>query len=184
MKNTNSNRVNQLMSEAVVRVIDSVPQEENKTTVRYVAVVKVLESQEDICRVDDIKSEVHSCCVGMFEEVKKLVGSSVDVAKKASLLLPSILLRGYSVAFASGGADAIREGFQQLLDVATAIAEPILWFYAVTACVLMATGKNKSVGWDRLKNVGYGYILMVMMPTIFEFFRFIASILQTAIKIG
>ncbi len=53
-------------------------------------------------------------------------------------------------------ADKIRRGFHDIIDVFTALAEPILWFYALTACVLIAT-KNKNAGWERLKNVGYAY---------------------------
>jgi hypothetical protein len=85
-----------------------------------------------------------------------------------------------AVAVVSQG-DKIREGFMQIIDVFTAIAEPILWFYAVTACVLMATGKNKDLGWDRLKRVGYSYIFIALLPTFFAFLRWMAEMLKGAI---
>ena len=85
---------------------------------------------------------------------------------------------------ASTGASMIREGFKEILEVLTAISEPVLWFYAVTGCVLMATDKNRDKGWSRLKNVGYSYIIISILPTIFSFLRWVATILSGAISLG
>lgn len=78
-------------------------------------------------------------------------------------------------------ADQIRSGFMQLIDVFTAITEPILWFYAITACILMATGKNKEMGWNRLKSVGYAYIGITLLPTFFVFLRWVSKIISESI---
>lgn len=78
------------------------------------------------------------------------------------------------------GAENIRQAFQQLIEVATAIAEPILWFYALGACIMMATGKNKQLGWDRLKTVGYAYVVIALLPTCFAFLRWIATLIQSS----
>lgn len=87
-----------------------------------------------------------------------------------------------AAAAALSSADKIRQGFMQIIDVFTAIAEPILWFYAVTACILMATGRSKEAGWDRLKRVGYAYIFIALLPTFFSFLRWMAVMLSGAIK--
>lgn len=79
------------------------------------------------------------------------------------------------------GADQIRSGFMQIIDVFTAITEPILWFYALTACILMATGKSKDLGWNRLKNVGYAYVFISLLPTFFSFLRWVAKLVGHSI---
>lgn len=73
--------------------------------------------------------------------------------------------------------EEIRKGFMEVIDVFTAVAEPILWFYAVVGCILMATGKNKDNGWGKLKNVGYAYIGIRLLPAFFVFMGWIANLL-------
>ncbi|MNI25138.1 hypothetical protein D3C73_787770 [compost metagenome] len=113
-----------------------------------------------------------------------------EFIQKSSKLVSSILISTYSMKFASSvlaaaptisSGDKIRQGFMQIIDVFTAVAEPILWFYALTACVLMATGRNKELGWDRLKRVGYSYIFISMLPTFFAFLRWLAVMLKDAL---
>lgn len=107
---------------------------------------------------------------------------------KSSKWVSVILAGEYALRFASSvhaatsSSDKIRTGFMQIIDVFTAIAEPILWFYALTACILMATGRNKDLGWDRLKRVGYSYIFIAMLPTFFAFLRWMAVMLKDAIS--
>lgn len=83
---------------------------------------------------------------------------------------------------AIGSADKIRSGFTQLIDIATAVAEPILWFYALTACILMATGRNKELGWGRLKQVAYAYVGISLLPTIFSLLRYVGRIMAQALS--
>src|SRR6185312_14977571 len=84
---------------------------------------------------------------GELEESRKML-----VEKMTNILLPSTAMLGFMLstsnvvlADTSTSADDIRRGFMDILDVFTAIAEPILWFYALTACILIAT-KNKDTG--------------------------------------
>jgi hypothetical protein len=79
------------------------------------------------------------------------------------------------------GATRIREGFEVLLDTFTALAEPVLWFYALVGCIMIATGKNKEKGMDRLKQVGYAYIAISLLPTMFALLRWIGEIIKGAI---
>lgn len=102
---------------------------------------------------------------------------------RLAVMLPVILSKMSTICDAASGVDKMREGFMALIETATAITEPILWFYALTACILMATGK-KGVGWDKLKNVGYSYILITMLPTLFQFCRWISKTLIECIAIG
>lgn len=128
--------------------------------------------------------EVKSRWTGEIEENRKKV-----VAKSSIWVMAAVY--GYkftmstldSIAYASApsSADQIRKGFMQIIDVFTAITEPILWFYAITACILMATGKNKELGWGRLKNVGYAYIFITLLPTFFSFLRWVAQLVGGAI---
>jgi hypothetical protein len=116
---------------------------------------------------------------------QKVVAKSSTLAAAMMGTVYSFRLHESAMAAAAKvtGADKIREGFMQIVDVFTAIAEPILWFYALTACILMATGRNKELGWDRLKRVGYAYIFITLMPTLFQFLRWIAEILKGAIQL-
>lgn len=107
---------------------------------------------------------------------KEFEGKSTKIA----VLLPVILTKVSTICEAADGVKQMREGFMTLIETATAITEPILWFYALAACIMMATGK-KGVGWEKLKNVGYSYILITMLPTLFEFCRWISKILMTCI---
>lgn len=99
---------------------------------------------------------------------------------KIMALIPGIIIAASSTVSASAGSDQIRKGFMQIFDIASAIAEPILWFYAVTACVLIATGRNKEMGWTKLKQVGYGYICLTMIPAIFSFLRWMSMSLSAS----
>jgi hypothetical protein len=120
----------------------------------------------------------------------ELEESRQEFVSKASKWVVTVLLPVYGMRFvhsavaATQSVSQIRAGFDQLFNVFTALAEPVLWFYALTACIMMATGKNKEVGWGRLKNVGYGYIGITLLPTFFSFMRWIAHIIQGAISIG
>ena len=77
--------------------------------------------------------------------------------------------------------DRIREGFGTILDVFTALAEPILWFYALTACILIAT-KNKETGLNRLKQVAYAYAAIALLPTFFAVIRWVAELIKGAVQ--
>jgi hypothetical protein len=131
----------------------------------------VLERREEVV--------VKSRWSGELEKTRKTI-----IEKMTNLIIPTILgvkmfLAHHNYAFAQAreAADQIRVGFQQVLDVFTAIAEPILWFYALTACILMAT-KNKDEGWKRLKQVGYAYTAIALLPTFFSLLRWIAGLLK------
>ncbi|MMZ43628.1 hypothetical protein D1872_51910 [compost metagenome] len=130
------------------------------------------------------RQEVQSRWTGELEESRQeFVAKSSRWVSAALGVVYSYKLAGSVSAAAAAitSAEKIRQGFMQIIDVFTAIAEPILWFYAVTACILMATGKNKDMGWDRLKRVGYAYIFIAMLPTFFSFLRWIAEMLRGAI---
>jgi len=101
-------------------------------------------------------------------------------AKAAYAATPEI---AKAVASSPAGADQIRKGFQSVIDVITAIAEPILWGYAVVGLVLVATGK-KQAGWDRVKSVGWAYLGIAMLPTFFAFLRWVAAMLKATMSFG
>lgn len=112
------------------------------------------------------------------------------INKFTNWFVPSLIMAKLTIASsthvfakvnASEGADKLRDGFSQLLDVFTAISEPILWFYALTACIMIAT-KNKQAGWDRLKQVGYAYAAIALLPTFFAFLRWVAQIVKSSIS--
>lgn len=128
-------------------------------------------------------SEVESKYTGELEEIRK--GA---VQKMLHLLLPtSVAVLSYSsTASASSNkasADEIRKGFSEILDLFTAIAEPILWFYALTACILMAT-KSKDAGLNRLKQVAYAYGAIALLPTFFALIRWVADMIKGSIQFG
>lgn len=129
--------------------------------------------------VEECISESTSKVFNIFSEViHEFEGKSTKIA----VILPVIFNRMTTICSADG-INQMRKGFTTLIETATAITEPILWFYALAACILMATGK-KGVGWDKLKNVGYSYILITMLPTLFEFCRWVSRILMTCIKMS
>lgn len=145
---------------------------------------RIIAQQKADKKVEELQGKIGGTCQRMYKELTKMVGST-KVALRAGRLVPILLtLPGTRVyAAVSGNADTlakIRQAFEQLMEIATAIAEPILWFYALTSLILMATGKSKTIGWNRLKNVGYAYIGMTLLPTIFAFLRWISSLLRTA----
>lgn len=136
-----------------------------------------------------VKEVFKSRWTGDLEESRRTL-----VSKMVDWIFPGVVMTKLTLAvgkhtFAAGtaqavagtvGAEGIRRGFEQLLDVFTAIAEPILWFYALTACILMAT-KSKQAGWDRLKQVAYAYAGITLLPTFFAFIRYIAVIIKESI---
>jgi len=73
----------------------------------------------------------------------------------------------------------IREKFSQIIDVFSAISEPILWGFAIVGLVLVATG-NKQMGWSRVKSVAYAYIGIQCLPAFFAFLRYVAKMLTDA----
>ena len=111
------------------------------------------------------------------------------IDKMVDLILPATIMTKltwatatHAFAQSTAKAEDIRAGFETLLDVFTAIAEPILWFYALTACIMIAT-KNKNAGFDRLKQVAYAYAGIALLPTFFSFLRWIAELLKGAISL-
>jgi hypothetical protein len=129
--------------------------------------------------VINTKIQAESRWTGDLEETRK-----TWVNKMVDLIFPGVVMTKLTfatagTAMAASGADDIRRGFTEILDVFTAIAEPILWFYALTACILMAT-KNKQAGLDRLKQVGYAYAGIALLPTFFAFLRWVANIIKGA----
>ncbi len=129
--------------------------------------------------------KVESRWSGDLEDSRKQIIDRVvhwvfPVALMTKLTL-SASKHAYAASTMVAGADGIRKGFTQLLDVFTAISEPILWFYALTACILMAT-KNKQAGLDRLKQVAYAYGAIALLPTFFAFVRFIANIIKHSVN--
>lgn len=149
---------------------------------------EIIEQQKKDKRIESLRYKIEETCKNIYKELTKAVGTT-GVAKKASKYIPFLLtLPGTKVyAATSGNTETlarIREAFEQLMSIATAIAEPILWFYALTSLILMATGRNRSIGWNRLKNVGYAYIGMTLLPTIFAFLRWVSSLLRTAFTLA
>lgn len=130
-----------------------------------------------------IVKKVESRWSGEIEESrKKFVGNLSDWFITAVL---ANHIMGAPKVYAEEGTDAnverIREGFSTLLDVFTALAEPILWFYALTACILIAT-KNKDAGFNRLKHVAYAYAAIALLPAFFSLLRWIAEMIKGAIQ--
>lgn len=75
--------------------------------------------------------------------------------------------------------DNIRQKFSSIIDVFSAVSEPILWGFAIVGLVLVATG-NKQMGWARVKQVAYAYIGIQCLPAFFAFLRYIAKMLTEA----
>lgn len=75
--------------------------------------------------------------------------------------------------------DTIRASFSKIIDIFSAIAEPILWGYAIVGLVLVATG-NKQMGWARVKQVAYAYIGVQCLPAFFAFLRYLAKMLTAS----
>lgn len=112
---------------------------------------------------------------------KKVVNCMVNIIFPTGIMAYSALKYPEHAYANENPAESIRQGFTDILDIFTAIVEPILWFYALTACVLMAT-KNKDAGWQRLKQVGYAYAGIALLPTFFAFLRWVSDMLTSAIK--
>lgn len=114
-------------------------------------------------------------------------GRKSFIKKVTNFILPSsIALRlaianpSVSLAETTEHVEDLRGGFQELLDVFTALAEPILWFYALIACILMVT-KDKNAGWNKLKHVVYAYVGIALLPTFFSLLRWVSDMVKTAI---
>lgn len=151
---------------------------DKSSNVRYVkrAMMPVeidMELEQDICNATE----------RVLTIVNETLEENMGKGLRAVSVLPIILSKVSAVCEAASGADKMREGFMTLIETATAITEPILWFYALAACILMATGK-KGVGWEKLKNVGYSYILITMLPTLFQFCRWISKLILECIAVG
>lgn len=129
------------------------------------------------------KVEVASRWSGEVEESRK-----VFVGKLSDWFITAVLAnhvmgapKVYAESTTDANVDRIRAGFETLLDVFTALAEPILWFYALTACILIAT-KNKETGFNRLKHVAYAYAGIALLPAFFSLLRWIAEMIKGAIQ--
>jgi len=123
------------------------------------------------------ESSIVSIHSGELEENRK----SLIRAVVATIFSSSVMVNLSKHTHANVGAEDIRIGFSEILDIFTAIAEPILWFYALTACVLMAT-KNKEAGWQRLKQVAYAYAAIALLPTFFALLRWMSDMIQNSIS--
>lgn len=104
------------------------------------------------------------------------------VSRFSHWFIPSLLLLTPTPVLAGNQdkVEEIRSGFEQLLDIFTALAEPVLWFYALTACIMIAT-KNKDSGFNRLKQVAYAYAAIALLPTFFALLRWVSDIIKGAI---
>ena len=107
---------------------------------------------------------------------KKFVAWASAALTMAAVSMRPILANTHDVA-------KIHDGFNQIMDVFTALAEPVLWFYAVIGAIMMATGKNKEKGWERVKQVGYAYVFIQLLPTFFKFCHWVAVLISTSITI-
>lgn len=126
--------------------------------------------------------KVESKYTGELEATrKKIVNKIVDLIIPVGLATKLSMSLAPGALAAASSANKIRSGFHDIIEVFTALAEPILWFYALTACVLIAT-KNKSAGWERLKNVGYAYAGISLLPTFFAFLRWVSQVIKTSIS--
>jgi hypothetical protein len=103
----------------------------------------------------------------------------VTIATKWAMTHKEVLA---ATATTASNADKIRQGFQTLLDTFTALTEPVLWFYALIGCIMIATGKNKDAGWTRIKQVGYAYIAIALLPTLFALLRWVSVIIKSSIS--
>lgn len=138
-----------------------------------------------ITPVPERLGEIKSKYTGELEKSRKKI-----VKFMTDMIMPAIITTKWAMAhkatvFAAGtivGADGIRKGFQTLLDTFTALAEPVLWFYALIGCIMIATGKNKDAGWTRIKQVGYAYVAIALLPTLFSLLRWVAAIIKGAIS--
>lgn len=131
-----------------------------------------------------------------FVEVKSKYTGELEKSRNrivkfmTNLIMPGVIAtkwamthkEAFAATVASGGADQIRHGFQTLLDTFTALAEPVLWFYALIGCIMIATGKNKDAGWNRIKQVGYAYVAIALLPTLFSLLRWVSVIIKGAIS--
>ena len=112
---------------------------------------------------------------------KSMVRRMVDVLMTAPAIIGiSLVASKYASASTENPAEGLREGFENILDIFTAIAEPILWFYALTACILMAT-KNKDSGIQKLKQVAYAYAGIALLPTFFALLRWLSEMIKGSI---
>lgn len=115
---------------------------------------------------------------------EQLENSRKDLVSKFSKwFIPSLLLMYPGHALANAQTDKvekIRTEFETILDIFTALAEPVLWFYALTACIMIAT-KNKDAGFNRLKQVAYAYAAIALLPTFFALLRWVSGLIKGAI---
>jgi hypothetical protein len=127
--------------------------------------------------------EVKSKYTGELEKGRKrIVKFLTDLIMPVTIATRWAMTHQDALAAGVSGADKIRSGFQTLLDTFTALAEPVLWFYALIGCIMIATGKNKDAGWNRIKQVGYAYVAIALLPTLFSLLRWVSVIIKGAIQ--
>ena len=114
---------------------------------------------------------------------RKKLRKALSVGTTFSLFNLANSIAMASPTSAEAGAEQIRTGFKQVMNVAVAIAEPIIWVYAVIACVMIATNTSKDAGWNKLKNVGYAYMLMNLLPALFAFWCWMNKIIESSITL-
>ena len=132
--------------------------------------------------VPDLK--VKSRWSGDLEETRRTwINKVVDWIFPGVIMTKLTMVVSNNAYAAASGAEDIRKGFSEILDVFTALAEPILWFYALTACILIAT-KSKDKGMERLKQVGYAYAGIALLPTFFSLLRWVSEMVKGAITFG
>lgn len=131
---------------------------------------------------ENLRKNIWNTSKEINETLEKMFGCTRTVKKVCRYLPLFLVLKLPKSVLAANNTNVqtMRKAFEQILTIATAIAEPILWFYAVTALIMMATGKNKMMGKERLKSVIYSYIGITMLPTLFSFLRWVSQVLKGA----
>lgn len=71
------------------------------------------------------------------------------------------------------------EGFMVIYDIVATIAEPFLMIVFIYGFFHFAVGKNEQA-WTRIKQAGYAYIGIVMLPGIFKLLRYVGDVLRDA----
>lgn len=136
-------------------------------------------------RIQRMIDNLNYSCEEMTKELQKIAGRN-NTIYKASILLPALIVKA-SPVFAQADKTGetvkkLQEVFLILREIAIAVGEPILWFYALTAIILMATGKNKAQGWGRLKQVMYSYLFLRCLPALFALVGWLSEVLMGALS--
>lgn len=114
-----------------------------------------------------------------FEDKKLDWFTKIGIASMTSWVYENLITKVALGAELTATPDELRKNFSKIIDVFTAIAEPILWGFAIVGLVLVATG-NRQMGWQRVKSVAYAYICINCLPAFFAFLRYIAKMLTAA----